>query len=514
MLQAIKVAGSVLTALASAAAAGTNALASVEYVHQQLVGYRGDLTGDGSVDGDDVTLLAAFLEGSVELPYEELQPYADLDHSGTSDARDLTLLKRLILTGAEPEEVYSFSPISQDLIPAPISAVHPHMPSIGDVCILMVAVDFPDCVHTENLSVEEIHSLTFGEERIDDHAYPMDSITAYYERASYGRLHLAGDVYRYTAQHPIGYYVNNTDVLVSETLSALDSQINYLKYDANGDSVMDTLLMALPGSASDDDWWPCSGDCTLRQSFDGVRPGNLCIGSWALGDPTGFNSTWIHELGHAMGLPDYYKYENYSDYDYYGLNGDAGTEMMDDAFGDMCAFSKLMLGWYAKDEVQIYTGGTKQYTLEASSQHMPGCILIPKDDLNDFHSEYIIIESVTNDGNNTAGFYENYKYPLFETSGIRVMHCTAELWEGYWGTELKWNNYGQKYDNSNQKQRVLRLVNEGNGFFGNGAVIDNQTSGFGWYDSSGFETVDPGVVITISDLDSSGKCTVTVSPKS
>ena len=523
MLQTIKMAGSVLTALASAATAGTNALADAGSIQQRIIGYLGDINGSGTVESADVSLLQNFLFRQADLP-EEQMPFTDMDHSGGINAKDLTILKQILVNQKEPEPVYGFTETDKALIPAPVTDIEPDMPSVGEVSILAVAVNFPDRAHDKNMSAEDIHELIFGDAKPNDYIHPLESITAYYDRASYGRLHLTGDVYIYTAQRPIDYYLDKTDLLVAEVLTGLDAQINYKKYDANDDAAMDTLLLALPGQPRTDYWWPCSGDSTLHQYFDGVCPGNLCIGAWPLSDLSGFNSTWVHELGHAMGLPDYYVYPQKDEYgneeelspeEYYGLNGDAGTEMMDDAFGDMCAFSKLMLGWYKTDEVQIYTGGTKTFTLD-SSQHSPGCILIPREDLNDprtdlFHSEFFLIESVTNDENNAAGFYENSRYPLFRSGGVRIMHCDSELWDGYWGPEFKWNNYGQLYDSSNKKQRVLRLVNEGGGFFRAGAQVSFGTQGFGWYSSSGNVSVDPGIIITVNSLDSDGHCTITVS---
>lgn len=524
MLQTIKMAGSVLTALASAATAGTNALAGSSVIQQRIVGYLGDVSNNGTVETEDAELLQDYLLGLSELSDEQLQ-FADMNYSDSINAADLTLLKRQLLNGAEPVPVWSFTETDTELIPAPIAAVEPHMPSVGEVSILLVTVSFPDCVHEEHLPLEDIQKLAFGEADPGNSAFPLESITAYYDRASYGHLHLTGDVYEYTARKPIDSYYQQTDLLVAEILTALDPEINYKKYDANNDAAMDTLLLALPGTADEDKWWPCSGDSTLHQNFDGVHPGNLCIGAWPLGDAPGFNSTWVHELGHAMGLTDYYVYPKRDEYgnvieelapeDYYGLNGDAGTEMMDDAFGDMCAFSKLMLGWYKYDEVQIYTGGTQTFTLD-SSQHKAGCILIPRDDPDDprtdlFHSEFFLIESATNDENNSAGFYEGRRYPLFWSGGVRILHCDSELWDGYWGPELKWNNYGQLYDKSNKKQRVLRLVNEGKGFFRGGDTVSFGTQGFGWYSSSGNVSIDPGVTISIDSTDRDGHCTVTVS---
>ncbi len=65
------------------------------------------------------------------------------------------------------------------------------------------------------------------------------------------------------------------------------------------------------------------------------------------------------------------------------------------------------------------------------------------------------------------------------------------------------------YDNSNQKQRVLRLVNEGNGFFHEGDVITSSTAGFAWYDENGERTIDPNVTVSVGAL-MDGSYTITV----
>lgn len=508
-----KTAAGVLAAAAlTAALPSLSASAAIEY---QLRGYRGDLNGDLAVNREDVSILTQHLLGTAPLTDPSVMEFADLDGNGRLNAVDLTLLKRILLTGAEPEGLYDEievpdPPVEDKLISPPIAAVNPTLPSTGTNQILMFAVDSPDCPFTEGYTTEQIWNMSFGPEDPSDSSYPLESICAYYERASYGRLHMEGDVFRYTTKNNLDAYFEKTDALLEEILQAFDNEIDYTKYDVNGDKTMDTVILALPEGAKDhdangdgnEDWWPCSGGYYGRKRFDGVIGGNLIMGRWSLNDRQGFNSTWVHELGHAMGLPDYYKYTNTQN-GYYGLNGDAGWEMMDDAYGDMSAFSKLMYGWYTESEVKIYTGGTQTFEL-LSSQEAPNCIVIPRGDLNDFHSEYFIIEFAEHTKNNAI--------PWRFGSGIRILHCTAELWNGYWGPELKWNNYGQMYNDSNEKQRVIRLVNEkeGGSFFKTGSTVNGNISGFHWYDDNGDQTVDPGLTVTIGAL-TDGKYTVTIS---
>lgn len=469
---------------------------------EKLVGYLGDVNADMSVNIADAVLLTQYLEGTAQLPAEG---YPDMDAGGTLTVSDLTMLKQLLLTQGVPIPIYDQVWVEDPPevpIESPVQALNPTLPSTGETQILMFTVEFPDCHFHEGYSTEQVWNLAFGPEDKTSDAYPLESITAYYERASYGKLHVNGDVYTYTARHNIDYYVDNTDTLVEEVLAAFDSQIDYHKYDVNSDNKMDTLILALPKDAGTENWWPCSGGYYGWKKYDNVRASNLLIGGWALDDRAGFNSTWIHEMGHGMGLPDYYMYENYSGNDCYGLNGDAGWLMMDDAYGDMCCFDKLMYGWYNEDDVQVYEGGTQTFTLK-SSQREAGCILIPRYDDGGYLTEYFMLEYVTHEGNNATWW-------LFKDGGIRVLHCDAEICEGYWGPEFTWNNYGMYYDTSNQKQRVLRLVNDNGGFFKSGAYIDSNTTGFKWYDRSGYQTVNPMLTISIGDL-VNGEYTITIS---
>ena len=509
--------GRLLSGLTAAAALLTwmpvSGLTAAARTEQKLLGYYGDLDGDETVGVSDAVLLRDDLvqPGSVQLP--SCWNLADLHEDEVLDARDLTMLKRLMLEQKEPRPFYQVTEVEEELISPPVLAVNPTLGSVGTQKILMVSVDFPDCKNERDYSVEEIHRMVFASESGEQsRAYPLESITAYYERASYGRLHLTGDVYKYTAKYPLKTYSKDTDTLVDEVMAEMDAQISYSMYDGNEDRVLDTFLLSLPAAANpdmdyDSPWWPCSYEYGGNKRFDQVKAGNICMGAWPLDDRAGFNDTWVHELGHAMGIPDYYYYENpIGDGD--GLPGEAGFAMMDEAMGDMTAFDKLMYGWYETSDVHVYEGGTQTYVLE-SSQKTPGCILIPRGDLNGYLSEYFILEYITDTGNNERGFSGSYVYDMFEGSGVRILHCDAEVCNGWWGPEFKWNNYGKYYDSTNLRQRILRLVDPDHGLFRKGSKIDCAAAGFQWYDDDGRLTVDPGVTIEISDI-ANGKCTVTV----
>ena len=516
MKRIIKSTGKLLAGLSAAAGLLTLtpffALNAAARTEQTLIGYAGDITQDLQVDINDVVEMQNYLTSDSGYFHTDCMDYADLCEDGVLDARDLTLLKRLLLERKEPLPLFREIEIPEEPISPPIRAVKPTLGSVGEQKILMVSVEFPDCKNEKDYTREEIFDIAFGPANERSRSYPLESITAYYERSSYGRLHLTGDVYKYTAKKNLKEYEENSDTLVDEIMKALDPEINYNNYDAATDSVLDTLLMALPAAANpdmlyDSPWWPCSYQYSGWKRYDGVRAGNICMGAWPLYDRSGFNSTWVHELGHAMGLPDYYYYENpIGNGD--GLPGEAGYAMMDEAMGDMTAFDKLMYGWYTTDNVHIYEGGTQTFRLE-SSQDAPGCIIIPRGELDGYLSEFFILEYITDTGNNARGFSGKYTYTLFEGSGVRVLHCDSEVCEGWWGPELKWNNYGYYYDNSNLKQRVLRIVDSKHGLFRQGSSISSARSGFQWYDNNGDQKIDPGVIVEINEI-KDGFCTITI----
>ena len=158
-----------------------------------------------------------------------------------------------------------------------------------------------------------------------------------------------------------------------------------------------------------------------------------------------------------------------------------------------------MLGWITDDEIQVYTGGEQTFTLN-SSQQEPSCVVIPRKKGNDWFSEYFIIEFITGEANNSVYDWNGRRSSLFsKEGGVRILHCDAEISDDAFGMEFKYSINSPHYDRSDEKQRVLRLVNQ-DGMFYPGTrglnyknTIDSSVDGFAWYDENGDTTVDVGV---------------------
>lgn len=451
----------------------------------------GDVNGDSSFNVSDVVLLQKWL---LAVPNTNLKNRnaADFCKDNVLNVFDLCLMKRALI-----EKQDSGNKLSKP----PIMAINPTLPSVGTIRIPVFAVSFPDCTFSNEDFSEKLQDNFFAPADPDHPSYPLESVSAYYERASYGKLHFTGNVFSYTAEHPIDWYEEDSArSLVSEIIEAYDAQIDYPIYDVNDNQTIDSIAIVLPDAAIEidndadgkPDWWPFSTTVTSKEKYDGVNIGRYCIAVYDQNDSSGFITKMAHELGHAMGLPDYYKYTQDETYENDGLIGPAGNELMDEGHGDLSVCSKILLGWLSEDQIQVYTGGTQNFSL-TSMQYSPSCIMIPKNPDDGYLSEYFLIEYITEEGNNSQS----------SGNGIRILHVQAEVSEGRNGMELTYNNYSQNYDKSNQKHRILRLVNQ-YGYFYPGTkgiqytnLIDGNIEGFHWYDEEGNLTVDTDIKIEI-----------------
>ena len=386
---------------------------------------------------------------------------------------------------------------------ATVKKIYASMPTEGKTKILAIYVDFPDNKYSSDAySAEKMKNELFGNEKDE---YPFESVSAYFNRSSYGKLNVDGDVVTYTAKHRFAFY--EPEMLAKETLKALDSKLDYSDYDADKDGFIDCFSITVPLDGKDDatleKWYGCtitwdSGKLTL----DGKSPKNYILNDVM---PYKENMTYlkevlIHEMGHCMGLPDYYMYNTeYSE----GLNGDAGIEMMDENEADFCGVSKLFLGWTESKNVKIAkTNTSKEQTffLTDASKFQSGLILPIKSNGKDIPNEFFYVEYVTPSKNNYGSFYNG---------GIRIFHVEAELYKDYCDNyKFKYNNYSEYYT-GDDGIRVIRLVNDGNGFFSSGNKISFKTSGFAGYDKNGKQTVDTHYSIYIGKL-TNGKYKITV----
>lgn len=378
------------------------------------------------------------------------------------------------------------------------------MTSVGEVGIPVFMVEFQDVTYTDSrVSESELEEWFFKGD---------DSIASYYDVSSDGRLKIEGDIYYYTAEGTIGSYETGEALedLVQEVLAFFDDEVDFSQYDKNGDGFLDALILSVPSGGDGSFWWAARHFWYLNPEYeiDGVALMHYIVNDEQPypGSKDYFIGTMEHELGHCMGLPDYYKYQ-YTGSDYEGLHGLAGKERMDDSQGDFCQFSKLQLGWLTEGDVQIMPDSADRATFSLPPVKDRGCLLIfPKGAEPDFQSEYFLVEYNTPEG---------LQKGLFNRGGVRVLHVQAEVIQDEYGYyEYKYDNYSPYYDTSNNGIRILKLVNDGKGFFQPGDIVTYEETGgekgnFGWYTEDGGIT-EPGFSIQIGELLPNGSMEVEV----
>lgn len=547
----VKAAGVAAAAILSA----VSAVSVSAHAEWKQAGYMGDLNRDKLLTVADLVLMSRHLLCQEQLTHENDYPTAgkfigingedgfqpgdylrtaDINQDGMVNAFDMVLLRRdvsqktgFIVWEWEEETVQTtattYDPYVQTttavpedddfLSPPPVTPVEGHLPSQGTAELVIMYVDFPDCKYKFTPSAERVDEIAFGPENTNDKNYPFDSMSAFYSRSSKGAMQLEGKTFRYTAKENVAYYGEKREELAKECFKYFDSSVDFSQFDGDSDGYIDAVLLTVPTAAGDEYWWPCAGPMDRDYyKVDGKKIGHFITGNAQIesnSDYKNFNSSYLHEMGHCMGLPDYYLYEKE---DYEGMHGLAGTELMDvDASSDFSCVSKLQLGWYRNSQIQVYdpSGDVQEFTLTNAQSDQGNCLIIPNGTLDSgYHSEYFILEYNTTDGNNSHPMYW-----VRSGNGIRVYHVSAELYNNGWWTSYRYES-GSDFTGDDAGRRFVRIIDdrEGDNFYRTDAVIDNSIAGFNWYDSSGGQTVDPGIVINVGEL-SGDSYTVTVSRK-
>lgn len=501
---------------------------SADWVH---IGYMGDLNNDSELNMADLVIMSRHLHGNEPLTnknsYHVYNSYigingadgfeageyfvtADVDQNGEVDIFDMIQLRKAIVSGqwlyVWQWETKNFAedPLidTGDFIYPGVNDVFKYMPSQGNGRLLIIYTDFKDCKYSYLPSEEEIENIAFGSENSSNRQYPFESISAFYKRSSKGIMNLSGKAYHYTAKHSLGHYqlVPGQKELVAEAIASLDGNIDYNDFDGNKDGYIDTVLLVVPTEAGEETWWPAAVQYNQDElSYDGVKIGDMITGNCQIvsrSDYKDFTSTILHELGHCMGLPDYYLYDVESDFD--GLHGTAGSELMDDSGGDFSCVSKIQLGWYKEDQVSVYSpeSGTQTYTLYNAQSGKGNTVIIPcGTDEKGHHGEYMMIEYTTKDANNSSP-----PWYVAMGEGIRVYHSEMSLYNNGWWTTYKYAS-GSEFTYSNAGKRFIRIIDDRDtdNIYKSGAVIDGNIGGFHWYDKNGRETVDTGLVIEVGE---------------
>ena len=339
----------------------------------------------------------------------------------------------------------------------------PTMPSKGDAAVLVIPIWFTDSGNFINPNksddngsnqsqqvLEDLETAIFGE----NDEVPWRSLKTYYREESYGALNIVGKVSNwYDVDYASTTYSHHDTNISNLAASAVkwyfdnNPSESRSDYDKNGDGKIDSLLLYYGTN------YHCFRDNGQPQAANWVRrtnsTGDSYISNYAwmsfgsIYDIDGLKTsmtgqldaqdlsllhglatnTLIHEVGHCLGLNDYYDKTMTSE--------PVGVlNMQSSDAGGHDAYSVMALGW-AKPYVfsRNHSSSSNEISITINDLQSSGdmILLTPSwSDVNETFDEYMLLELYTPTGLNRKDALRtdvnNAKVP-----GIRLWHVNAKL---------------------------------------------------------------------------------------
>jgi M6 family metalloprotease-like protein len=350
-----------------------------------------------------------------------------------------------------------------------------YLPSTGNSKVLVIPVQFSDDSFT-TVELERMANGFFG--AAADTGW--ESLTSYYQKASYGKLTISGEVTSpVTVNQSKSEFANayasasksDTDYTAELLESTIKSFVTNKKkdfsdYDSNKDGYLDAIWMVysapfVNSSSNSNPYWAYTTWDTSGVVVDETHNLRTCLYSWASVDfltekQYSLNSilensestnadmhTFIHETGHMMGLDDYYSYDYGEKSSTTGkTNYDTpvgGVDMMDFNIGGHCAYSRYFLGWITPtvitdDYLSAHGNALSLAALEATSATDPQAYLIPSYANGSTvyngtpFDEFLLVEYYTPTSLNltdTKGYTNGLS--TYPTKGVVIYHINAKI---------------------------------------------------------------------------------------
>ncbi len=188
------------------------------------------------------------------------------------------------------------------------------LPTSGNVRVITILMQFPDLQFQNQSTINDVIDEKLNSQNtVQYKGVTYGSVNEYFAESSYGDLNIEFDVFGpFTAEHDIEYYNDgelgtpSVDSLIIEAIDFADPFVSYSNYDNNNDDEVDVVHVLYAGKAnSDNDLWPHCG-YIYQKSADGRSFGRYIVTSELFRNEISPIGTICHELGHAMGSPDYY----------------------------------------------------------------------------------------------------------------------------------------------------------------------------------------------------------------
>jgi len=280
----------------------------------------------------------------------------------------------------ESENAYNNSPLTRGpIVDSGYDGV-PYFPHTGSPKALVILAEFQDTTFTIQDTKKVFTNYLMNEDHFSDTRYGQNQnykgVRGYFKDCSYGQFTPFFDVVgpiKLPRKHAIyGAGNDRMDLLLADACAAVDDLVDFAKYDANNDGIVDLVYIIYAGHSANyhdnkvSNIWPKSGTITISNKFDGKSIRRYGVSNELNGsDKTSKNNKKIngiglfcHEFSHTLGLPDIYAY--HTDAENQDDQGMEFWDLMDGGTGvrggrvpaSYLAWEREVMGWMNIDELK------------------------------------------------------------------------------------------------------------------------------------------------------------------
>lgn len=195
---------------------------------------------------------------------------------------------------------------------------------VGDYRGLVVLADFPD-QSFRSATPKADYEAMLNEEGYAGDERAVGSVHDYFIAQSHGLFSLSFDVVgpvtvsKNHDEYPEGYQVRDT--FMPEVLKAIASDVDFSRYDWDGDGEVDQVMVIYAGYGANESFanndstyntegciWPMEWELGRKLTFGGTKVGTfaVCNELSLFTDSYSGIGTICHEFSHCLGLPDLY----------------------------------------------------------------------------------------------------------------------------------------------------------------------------------------------------------------
>ena len=315
----------------------------------------------------------------------------------------------------ESENTYDNSPLTRSpIIDSGYNGV-PYFPHTGSPKALVILAEFQDTTFTIQDTKKVFTNYLMNEDHFTDKRYNQDQnykgVRGYFKDCSYGKFtpvfDVVGPIKLPKAHAVYGAGNDRMDLLLADACAAVDGMVDFTKYDANNDGIVDLVYVIYAGHSAntsgnkDTNIWPKSGTITISNKFDGKSIRRYGVSNELNGsEKTSKNNKKIngiglfcHEFSHTLGLPDIYAYN--TDAENQDNQGMEYWDIMDGGTGirggrvpaSYLAWEREVMGWMNIDELKKDITINNLKSIDNGGKAYK--IVYPKNS-----NEYIVLQSI------------------------------------------------------------------------------------------------------------------------